>query len=220
MILEDRRIRMNAWVSKLIGKPLDKFVNPKLLESIATEEERKDPKSVHFAISRTEPLSYSIKPKNINEVYDHFYEERLIFLNRLQWSSQHHWLIRRNWHWMKRRSCCSSCCIEILTMLLLLMTWRAIISLWVVWHCWETIIMKEDMVLGITMLLCQRLVKEHMSKLLPIKRRSSLINWDWNREYDLIDLWKHFFVAFLCAFLWSPAVLYTCNCDLLPFFIV
>ncbi len=66
---------MNAWVSKLIGKPMDKFVNPKLLDSIATEEERKDPKSVHYAISRTEPLSYSIKPKNINEVLIKFSQE-------------------------------------------------------------------------------------------------------------------------------------------------
>jgi len=68
VVLEDRRIRMNAWVSKLIGKPLDKFINPKLLEADIDEEERKDPTSVNFVINRTEPLSYSIIPKNINEV--------------------------------------------------------------------------------------------------------------------------------------------------------
>ena len=70
---------MNAWVAKLIGKPLDKFVNPKLLDPLATEEERKDPKSVHYSISRVEPLSYSIKPKNINEVWNCFKAEEIIF---------------------------------------------------------------------------------------------------------------------------------------------
>jgi len=68
VILEDRRIRINAWVSKIIGKPLDKFVNPKLLDVGIDDEERKDPTSVNFVINRTEPLSYSIIPKNINEV--------------------------------------------------------------------------------------------------------------------------------------------------------
>jgi len=82
VILEDRRIRMNAWVAKLIGKPLDKFVNPKLLDPLATEEERKDPKSVHYSISRVEPLSYSIKPKNINEVPVH-YPESLVDKKKL-----------------------------------------------------------------------------------------------------------------------------------------
>ena len=71
VILEDRRIRINAWVAKITGKPLKKFVNPKLLETEIPEEERKDPRSVNFVISRTEPLSYSIKPKNINEVISH-----------------------------------------------------------------------------------------------------------------------------------------------------
>jgi len=74
VILEDRRIRMNAWVAKIIGKPLDRFVNPKLMETIAHEEERTDPKSVNFVINRTAPLSYSIKPKNINEVGTRFQE--------------------------------------------------------------------------------------------------------------------------------------------------
>jgi nucleoside diphosphate kinase len=68
VILEDRRIRLNAWVAKLIGKPLDKFVNPKLLEVEVAEERRHDPKDVNFVLNRTEPLSYSVKPKNINEV--------------------------------------------------------------------------------------------------------------------------------------------------------
>lgn len=31
MILEDRRLRINYWVSKIIHKPIEKFKNPNLL---------------------------------------------------------------------------------------------------------------------------------------------------------------------------------------------
>ena len=69
VILEDRRIRLNAWISKLIGKPLHLFKNPKLLNgSMVSKEERKDPKSLNFTLNRTKPLSYSVKPKDINAV--------------------------------------------------------------------------------------------------------------------------------------------------------
>jgi len=79
IVLEDRRIRMNAWVAKLIGKPLDKFINPKLkdpelMDGTVQEYERRDPNSIHFTLTRTDPLSYSIKPKNINEVGTRFKE--------------------------------------------------------------------------------------------------------------------------------------------------
>lgn len=36
MILEDRRIRMNAWMSLLINKPIDRFTNPKLIDPTIT----------------------------------------------------------------------------------------------------------------------------------------------------------------------------------------
>jgi len=101
IVLEDRRIRMNAWVAKLIGKPLNKFVNPKLLDAAVSEEERKDPKSVNYTIMRTTPLSYSIKPKNINEVPVRFEqsivdkkklrpnEEKIVMLKLLHRNSHH-----------------------------------------------------------------------------------------------------------------------------------
>ena len=36
VILEDRRIRLNAWVSKLISKPINRFKNPKLIDPSVT----------------------------------------------------------------------------------------------------------------------------------------------------------------------------------------
>ena len=40
VIMEDRRIRMNAWLSRLIGKPVDRFKNPKLIDPSVTRKER------------------------------------------------------------------------------------------------------------------------------------------------------------------------------------
>lgn len=67
VILEDRRIRMNAWISKLIGKQLDRFTNPKLLAN-STVEQRKDLKSHHFTIQRLEPLAYLYKKPSLTFV--------------------------------------------------------------------------------------------------------------------------------------------------------
>jgi len=101
IILEDRRIRMNAWVSKLIGKPLDAFINPKLLDTTIQESTRHDPKDVNFVLSRTKPLSYSIKPKDINAVSTQFEasivdkkrlrpnEERVVVMKLLHRNSHH-----------------------------------------------------------------------------------------------------------------------------------
>lgn len=69
IILEDRRIRMNAWMSILINKPIDRFINPKLIDPTVTMEQRKDLKSVHFTLNRTLPLSMTVKKKNISFVF-------------------------------------------------------------------------------------------------------------------------------------------------------
>ena len=50
VILEDRRIRMNAWVSSIISKPIDRFKNPKLLDQTVKASEHKNLKSVHFTL--------------------------------------------------------------------------------------------------------------------------------------------------------------------------
>lgn len=59
---------MNAWVAKIVGKPIDRFLNPKLLDQTVPPEERKNPGSLHFTLSRTEPISMLIKPVNLNAV--------------------------------------------------------------------------------------------------------------------------------------------------------
>jgi len=62
LILEDRRIRMNFWVSKMIGKPSTNFKNPKLVNNLS-EKEVKNLKSKNFALTRTDP----IKVRNAEE---------------------------------------------------------------------------------------------------------------------------------------------------------
>eukprot|EP00357_Protocruzia_adherens_P006890 CAMPEP_0115000986 /NCGR_PEP_ID=MMETSP0216-20121206/17096_1 /TAXON_ID=223996 /ORGANISM="Protocruzia adherens, Strain Boccale" /LENGTH=516 /DNA_ID=CAMNT_0002366213 /DNA_START=5 /DNA_END=1552 /DNA_ORIENTATION=+ len=62
--MEDRRIRMNYWLSKITGKPIEKFKNPNMLNS-CDPEERNDPKSVHFTLSRILPLSVLVKKEDI-----------------------------------------------------------------------------------------------------------------------------------------------------------
>jgi hypothetical protein len=60
IILEDRRIRMNFWVYKIIGKPPTSFQNPKLINAsnFSTEDIKSlhDPKSKNFTFLRTLPL--------------------------------------------------------------------------------------------------------------------------------------------------------------------
>ena len=59
VIMEDRRIRMNFWVSKMLHKPIDQFPNPKLLNFNGEEKqlkEMKNPKSKDFTILRNNPI--------------------------------------------------------------------------------------------------------------------------------------------------------------------
>lgn len=67
VILEDRRIRMNAWMSILINKPIHRFKNPKLIAKVAPEE-RKNPESIHFTLNRILPLNQTYKKKDITKV--------------------------------------------------------------------------------------------------------------------------------------------------------
>ena len=59
LILEDRRIRLNWWVSKMIDKPMNQFANAKLLNFTGDEKEIKDimnPKSKNFTLLRNKPI--------------------------------------------------------------------------------------------------------------------------------------------------------------------
>ena len=56
MILEDRRLRMNYWISKITKKPIEKFKNPNLL-NMNEKVDRKDIKNPYFSLSRILPIS-------------------------------------------------------------------------------------------------------------------------------------------------------------------
>lgn len=60
LINEDRRIRMNFWVSKIIGKPPESFKNPKLINNLSYKEIT-DIKSKNFTLLRTLPLKVKDK---------------------------------------------------------------------------------------------------------------------------------------------------------------
>jgi len=83
IVLEDRRLRINYWVSKITHKPIEKFKNPNLL-NINEKVNRKDIKNPYFTLSRILPISlYMDKTKSISNdtTYDklHFnYKEKYI----------------------------------------------------------------------------------------------------------------------------------------------
>lgn len=56
MILEDRRLRMNYWISKITKKPIEKFKNPNLLNQ-NEKVNRKDIKNPYFSLQRILPIS-------------------------------------------------------------------------------------------------------------------------------------------------------------------
>lgn len=56
MILEDRRLRINYWVSKIIHKPIEKFKNPNLLNQ-NEKVDRNDIKNPYFSLHRILPIS-------------------------------------------------------------------------------------------------------------------------------------------------------------------
>lgn len=62
VILEDRRIRINAWAAKILKIPVKKIKRNKHINPKVTKQERSDPKSMHYTIRRTLPLT-SLKKK-------------------------------------------------------------------------------------------------------------------------------------------------------------
>lgn len=83
VILEDRRLRINYWVSKITHKPIEKFKNPNLLNQ-NEKVNRKDIKNPYFSLNRILPISLHMdrtKPVSKDKTYDklHFdYKEKYI----------------------------------------------------------------------------------------------------------------------------------------------
>ena len=66
MILEDRRLRMNYWISKITKKPIEKFKNPNLLNK-NEKVDRKDIKNPYFSLQRILPISVHMEKTKVVE---------------------------------------------------------------------------------------------------------------------------------------------------------
>jgi hypothetical protein len=66
MILEDRRLRINYWVSKITHKPIEKFKNPNLLNQ-NEKVDRSDIKNPYFSLSRILPISLHMERTKVIE---------------------------------------------------------------------------------------------------------------------------------------------------------
>jgi hypothetical protein len=64
MILEDRRLRMNYWTSKITHKPIEKFRNPNLLNK-NEKVDRNDIKNPYFSLSRILPISLHMEKTKV-----------------------------------------------------------------------------------------------------------------------------------------------------------
>lgn len=72
LILEDRRLRINYWVSKITHKPIEKFKNPNLL-NWNEKVNRKDIKNPYFTLQRILPISLHMERTKVvakDEKYD------------------------------------------------------------------------------------------------------------------------------------------------------
>ena len=66
LISEDRRIRLNYWISQMINKPIEQFPNPKLINFDGSEKQVKDLKNPHsknFTLLRKYPIEVINKDK-------------------------------------------------------------------------------------------------------------------------------------------------------------
>jgi hypothetical protein len=59
---------MNAWLSRLIGKPVERFKNPKLIDPTVSRKDRRNVKNVNFTILRNLPLTKTIKRSKLSYV--------------------------------------------------------------------------------------------------------------------------------------------------------
>lgn len=66
--MEDRRIRIVYWVSKITSKSVDRFPSVTTLDNTLTVEQLRDPKSPFFTLTRKLPLPILIKPEFLKNV--------------------------------------------------------------------------------------------------------------------------------------------------------
>jgi len=66
LILEDRRLRINYWVSGITHKPIEKFKNPNML-NVNEKVDRNDIKNPYFTLSRILPISLYMERTKVIE---------------------------------------------------------------------------------------------------------------------------------------------------------
>jgi hypothetical protein len=83
MIMEDRRLRINYWISQIIHKPIEKFKNPGLLNK-NEKVNRNDIKNPYFALSRYLPISLHMSKTNVPPVDDRYDKLHFVHTAKLQ----------------------------------------------------------------------------------------------------------------------------------------
>lgn len=68
MILEDRRIRLNAWAAKVLQIPVQKIKRNKFINPRVSKKELKNPRNLNFTMNRTVPLTALKKKEDITFV--------------------------------------------------------------------------------------------------------------------------------------------------------
>ena len=87
MIMEDRRLRINYWISQIIHKPIEKFKNPGLLNK-NEKVNRNDIKNPYFALSRYLPISLHMSKTNVPPVDDRYDKLHFVHTAKLQQNEQ------------------------------------------------------------------------------------------------------------------------------------
>lgn len=92
IILEDRRLRINYWVSKITHKPIEKFKNPNLL-NWNEKVDRKDIKNPYFSLSRILPISLHMERTN-KKVEDTTYDKLHLEVGKKYIQAEHDLLMK------------------------------------------------------------------------------------------------------------------------------
>ena len=83
MIVEDRRLRINYWISHIIHKPIEKFKNPNLLNK-NEKVNRADIKNPYFSLQRVLPISLYMDKHKVVEKDERYDKLHFVHTAKLQ----------------------------------------------------------------------------------------------------------------------------------------
>ena len=72
VILEDRRIRLNAWAAKILDKPVQKIKRNRHVNAGLSKSCLSDPRNLNYFDSRLQPLTMGAKKKDIKHTKMNF----------------------------------------------------------------------------------------------------------------------------------------------------